>query len=93
MRPLSWPKHKIAKAGGLAPLAGKVENMRIGKGQNEKLKTELPNGYMVSTVKIGGTWETMVFNKAGDEVHVEENPYKNEAIHAHQRNVCHYCFA
>lgn len=73
--------------------AGKVDNMRTGKGQKEHLKTDLPNGYKVSTIKIGGSWETMVFDSAGDEVHVETNPYKNEAVHAHQRNVCKYCFA
>ena len=75
------------------PLAERLDNMRTGKGQKEHLITNLPNGYKVSTVKIGRVWETMVFNAAGDEVHVEENTYKNEAVHAHQRNACHYCFA
>jgi hypothetical protein len=67
--------------------------MRTGKGQKEHLKTVLPNGWTVSTKKIGGSWETMVFDSAGDEAHVETNKYKNEAVHAHNYNVYKYVSA
>lgn len=43
--------------------------MTTGRGMKEHMVTELPNGYEVSTLKIGKAWETMVFDNNGDKVY------------------------
>lgn len=67
--------------------------MKIGNGQNTHMITELPNGYKVSTKKINGAWETMVFDESGDEVYCHTEPYKNEAKHFHNMAVYKYIVA
>ncbi len=67
--------------------------MTTGKGTKEHMVTELPNGYKVSTLKIGKAWETMVFDSFGDEVYCHAEPYKNEARHCHDMAVYKYMAA
>ena len=67
--------------------------MTSGKGKNEQIMTELPNGYIVSTVRINGKWETMVFDKDDEEVYCHTEPYKNEAKHHHNMAVYKYLAA
>lgn len=67
--------------------------MTTGKGKNEHMITELPNGYKVSTIKVNGAWETMVFDKSGDEVYCHTEHYKNEARHYHSMAVYRYIAA
>lgn len=67
--------------------------MTTGRGRNEHMITELPNGYKVSTIKVGKSWETMVFDRFGDEVYCKTETYKNEAKHNHQYAVIHFMAA
>lgn len=67
--------------------------MRTGKGTKTHMVTELPNGYKVSTLKVSNLWETMVFNKYGDEVYCHTEPYINEARHFHNMAVYKYISA
>lgn len=67
--------------------------MTTGKGVKEHMVTELPNGYKVSTLKIDKLWETMVFDRSGDEVYCHTEPGKNEAKHFHAMAVYKYIFA
>lgn len=67
--------------------------MNTGKGQKAHMVTDLPNGYKVSTKKINGLWETMVFDKNGDEVYCHTERYKNEAKHYHDMAVYKYIAA
>lgn len=67
--------------------------MTTGKGTKEHMITKLPNGYKVSTLKIGKAWETMVFDGFGDEVYCHTEPCKNEAKHHHAMAVYKYTAA
>ena len=58
--------------------------MTTGKGTKQHAKTILGNGYTISTRKIEGVWETMVFDADFEEVTSVRHPYKNEAMHEHR---------
>lgn len=73
--------------------------MGQGRGVNEKFKTPLPNGYVVSTVKVDTLdenlktvkmWETMVFNPQGEEVYCHREKYKKDAENHHRIAVVNY---
>ena len=53
------------------------------------LKAEI-NGLMISTVKIGKTYETMVLDKFGNELKVMTTNYKVEAQHNHRNCVAQF---
>ena len=48
------------------------------------------NNLTISTVKIGKTYETMVFDQFGNELEVMTTSYKVEAQHNHRNAVARY---
>ena len=53
------------------------------------LKSEI-NGLLISTVKIGKVYETMVMDQLGNELKVMTTSYKVEARHNHLNCVAAY---
>lgn len=53
------------------------------------LKSEI-NGLLISTVKIGKVYETMVLDQLGNELKVMTTSYKVEARHNHLNCVATY---
>lgn len=53
------------------------------------LKSEI-NGLLISTVKIGKTYETMVLDQFGNELKVMTTNYKVEAQHNHLNCVAQF---
>ena len=64
--------------------------MTTGKGTKQHAKTILENEYTVSTRKIEGVWETMVFDADFEEVECVRHHYKNEAMNEHKICVIHF---